>query len=513
MIMSYELMATIVVPVLIVISLLTFVAKQYVRCPSNKVLVKYGKVKGGNTAETYHGGGTFIIPLIQGYTFLNLEPISIEIDLRKALSAKNIRVNVPATFTIGISTAKNVLLNAVERLLGLSEGDIKRQASEIIYGQLREVIATMTIEEINRDRDKFITKVSHNVDSELQKIGLEVINVNITDITDESGYIAAIGKKAAAEAIQQAHIDVAEQEKKGAIGQATAQKEKAVYVAEQNSQSSIGTKAADKEREVNVAKLNAEQDIGQQSADNQRRIKIAELQAEAVEGENQARAKIAKFNATLAEEEAEARQRGEVAKAQAEELVFNAQKQEEIAKLRKEELAKVEVEKQKAEVLASAAAQQARFEAQGEADAILSKAKAEAEGIKARLDAKAEGYRNLIQAAGDGKTAATLLMIEKAEDIIKEQIKGLDKIKIDKITVWDQGGKENEKGTTHNFIKDLLQVAPQLHEISANAGLKLPEFLGKMSEIDGENQSESKNIGVKMPKFNEETTETRRPLS
>ncbi|NRA46226.1 MAG: hypothetical protein HRU09_14830 [Oligoflexales bacterium] len=173
--------------------------------------------------------------------------------------------------------------------------------------------------------------------------------------------------------------------------------------------------------------------------------------------------------------------------------------------MRKEELAKVEVEKQKAEVLAAASAQQARFEAQGEADAILSKARAEAEGIKAKLDAKAEGYRNLIEAAGDGKTAATLLMIEKAENIIKEQIKGLDKIKIDKITVWDQGGKENGKGTTNNFVKDLLQVAPQLHEISANAGLKLPEFLGQMTDLD-ENKSDLEKSKVESSKIAEETT-------
>lgn len=479
---SFEIILTIVIPCLLFVSALIFISKQYVRCPSNKVLVKFGKVRGGQTSETYHGGGTFIVPLIQGYSFLSLEPVSIEIDLKKALSAKNIRVNVPATFTIGISTTAGILTNAAERLLGLNEADIRRQASEIIYGQLREVIATMTIEEINQDREKFITKVSNNVGSELSKIGLEVINVNITDVTDESGYIEAIGRKAAAEAIQQAQIDVAEQEKIGAIGQSTAHKDREVYVARQKTEASVGTKTAEKDRDVNLAKLSAEQEIGQQTAEKERRLQTAILQAATIEGENEARAKIAVYNANLSEKESEALQRSEIAKSRAEEMVLKAQREQELARLRKDELSRIEVEREKAETEAAAKADQARLIAQGEADAIIAKAKAEAEGIKAVLDAKAEGYAGLIKAAGDGKTAASFLMIEKANDLIREQVKAMDKIKIDKITVWDQGKGSDGSGATKNFIKDLLQSAPQLHEITANAGLKLPAFLGSLTE-------------------------------
>lgn len=441
----FEFMSFIFVPAIVFIFIGVFVAQQFKRCPSNRVLVKFGKISGNKTAETYHGGGTFIIPLIQDYQYLSLEPMSIDIDLKKALSAKNIRVNVPATFTIGISTRPEILGNAAERLLGLADDAIKQQASEIIYGQLREVIATMTIEEINKDRDKFISKVSSNVDSELRKIGLEVINVNITDITDESGYIEAIGKKAAAEAIQQAYIDVAEQEKKGAVGKASAQRD---------------------------------QVIGEQEAERGRRIRVAELMADTIQGENAAKAQIANVNATLAEQEAQAKLRSEIARAKAEDEIFRAQKEKALSQFRMEQLAQEEVQKQKVEVMASAQAQQVRLQAQGEADAILAKASAQANAISLQLEAKANGYKKLIEAAGSAQSAANMLLIEKMEDVIREQVKGLEHLKIDKITVWDN------KGDTKNFVKDLLQVAPAFHEISQNAGLKLPDFLGKLENVE-----------------------------
>ena len=180
---------------LLLIAGLVFLANQYKRCPSNKIIVVYGKTGGNSTAKCIHGGGTFVIPLIQDYGVLSLEPLATDIDLRGALSKGNIRVAVPSTFTFGISTNPSIMINAAERLLGLSKQDIIAQASDIILGQLRLAIATLTIEEINQDREKFLEQININVNTELNKIGLEIINVNIKDITDESGYIDAIGKK------------------------------------------------------------------------------------------------------------------------------------------------------------------------------------------------------------------------------------------------------------------------------------------------------------------------------
>jgi len=275
-----------------------FVQAQYKRCPSNKILVVYGKVGGNKTAKCIHGGGTFVIPMIQDSKFLPLDPVAMDVNLKDALSAENIRVNVPSTFTIGISTKPEVMANAAERLLSLSGQQIVDQASDIIFGQLRQVIASMTIQEINTDRDKFQSSIRLNVGEELQKIGLDLINVNIRDITDSAGYIEAIGQKAAAEAINKANVEVAEQEKLGAIGVATAAREKNVSVAEQQSQSQIGQKAALTTQEIDVAKYEADAAEGRAEADKQRRIAIAERTATAIEGENTSQALVAKSKCT-----------------------------------------------------------------------------------------------------------------------------------------------------------------------------------------------------------------------
>ncbi len=444
---------------LVLISVFMFVANQYKRCPSNKIIVVYGKTGGEKTAKCVHGGGTFIIPLIQDYGVLSLEPMTTDIDLRGALSKGNIRVAVPSTFTFGISTDPRIMINAAERLLGLSKQDVITQASDIILGQLRLAIATLTIEEINQDREKFLEQINANVNTELNKIGLEIINVNIKDITDESGYIDAIGKKAAAEAINKAKVEVAQQEKLGAVGEASANKEKEVQVAEQTAQTQIGRTNAEREQ----------------------RIKTAELEAQAVEGENVAKANIAEYNATLAVKQADAFREGEVAKANAQRDVLLAQKEQEEAKLKKEELARQEVEKLKIQVQADAEAERARRIALGEADAIKAKYFAEAEGVKAVLEAKAKGYEDLVKISNNRPEIATsFLMIEKLETLVAKQVEAIKNIKFDKITVWDGGTGSANGSTTANFMKDLIKALPAMHDLAGQAGIELPQILGKV---------------------------------
>ena len=493
----------IVVGVMILIAGFAFVANQYKRCPSNKIIVVYGKTGGERTAKCVHGGGTFIIPLIQDYGVLSLEPMTTDIDLKGALSKGNIRVAVPSTFTFGISTEPSIMINAAERLLGLSRAEVITQASDIILGQLRLAIATLSIEEINQDREKFLEQINANVNTELKKIGLEIINVNIKDITDESGYIDAIGRKAAAEAINKAKVEVAQQEKLGAVGEAEANKEKEVQVAEQtaqtligktnaekeqrvqtaniNSSAVIGEAEADKVREVQVAEQLAQTQIGKTNALKEQRIKTANLEAQAVEGENISKANIAEYNATLAVKQADAFREGEVAKANAQRDVLMAQKEQEEAKLKKEELARQEVEKLKIQVQADAEAERARRIALGEADAIKAKYFAEAEGVKAVLEAKAQGYAELVRISNNRPEIATsFLMIEKVQDLVAKQVEAIKNIKFDKITVWDGGAGSPNGSTTANFMKDLIKSLPAMHDLANQAGIELPQVLGKV---------------------------------
>ncbi len=480
-----------------------FLVKQYKRCPSNRVLVIYGKVGGSRASKCLHGGGAFVVPLIQDYSFLSLEPMVIDIPLEGALSLNNIRVNVPATFTVGISTDPVLMNNAAERLLNLPVQAVREQAQDIILGQLRLVIATLTIEEINKDREKFMKLINENVGQEINKIGLELINVNVRDITDESGYILAIGKRAAAEAINRAKVEVAQQERDGATGEAIAVREKTVKVASEQASAVEGQKKAEqtqrvavaaleaqavqgevqakRDREITSAQRTAETVTAMKQAEQEQRIRVAEAEASATTGENLSKAKIAEANAKLGEIQAESRRRGDVAAAKAQEAILLAQRDQELARLARDQIAPQEVEKKRVEIAAEAEAEKRRREAKGEADAILLKYEAEAAGMQKVLEAKAEGYRKLIEACGsDAAVGPTLLLIEQLPKLVAEQVKAISALKIDKITVWDTGTNGNGRNTTSDFLAGMVNSLPRLHELATQAGIELPPALGKV---------------------------------
>jgi flotillin len=393
--------------------------------------------------------------------------------------------------------------NAAERLLHLDERKIRDQAQDIILGQLRLVIATLSIEEINKDREKFMSLINANVAEEVNKIGLTLINVNIRDITDESGYIEAIGKRAAAEAINQARVDVAQQDRDGASGTATADRERTVRVAQEEATAATGEKDAEQKRRVAVAALEAESIKGEveskrdyeialaqraaetvaaeKEAEQRQRVQVAAAESTAVEGENKANAEIAESNARLAEIRAEAKRKAQVAAAEAQQAILTAEREQELARLRKEQLAKQEIEKTRIEIAADATAEKARREARGEADAILARYTAEAEGTRKVLEAKADGYRQLMEACADSPgVAPTLLMIEQLPTLVAEQVKAIQNLKIDKITVWDSGGNGHggHRGATAEFLSGLIGSLPAMHELAEQAGIELPSVLG-----------------------------------
>ena len=443
------------VVVILVLSLFMFIVSRYRRCPSDKIMVIYGKVgtaKDGTalSAKCIHGGAAFIWPIFQSYEYLDLTPISISVDLRNALSRQNIRIDVPSIFTVGISTEPGVMQNAAERLLGLKLPQIQELAKDIIFGQLRLVIATMDIEEINTDRDKFLEAVSRNVETELKKVGLRLINVNVTDITDESGYIVALGKEAAAKAINDAKKSVAEKERDGAIGEANARRDQ--------------------------------------------RIQVAAAESEAIKGENEAKAQIAESNATLREMEAEASRRAtaaeKIAVARALQEAYFAEKEAEVARAAREkatleadELVKAEIQKRKMELEAEAQAEKTRRIAKGEADAIYMKMAAEARGIQEMLMKQAEGYAELVKATGGDPLSATRMMLaDKMEELMRIQVEAIKGIKIDKVTVWDSMGGKDGSPATANFLSGMLKSIPPMNEMFKMAGMDLPEYLGKESK-------------------------------
>jgi flotillin len=434
---------------------------RYKRCASDEILVVYGRVGKNKASVCMHGGARMIWPLFQDFKKISLIPMTIRIPLTNALSLQNIRIDVPSTFTVGVSTSPEIMQNAAERLLHLKETQIEEMAQEIIFGQLRLTVATLTIEQINQDRDNFLDLIRINVGAELNKLGLYLINVNITDITDDSDYIKSIGKKAASVAVNRALVDVSNAERDGAIGKAE----------------------ADRTREIQVAENVAESAKGQKSAERDRRVYVQEQEAIAIEGENMAKVQIADTNAMLQEKQAEAMRKAEVAKREAETKIQIAQYALEQERLRAEEIVTEEIAKQQIEIAAEAEAERLRRIAHGEADAILAIKTAEAAGINEVLSAKAAGYDALVKAAGGNpKDAATLLMVEQLEAIVAKQVEAISNLQIDKITVWDSGTGNGEGGSTANFVSSLIHSLPPVHDVAKMAGVELPDYLGKVTE-------------------------------
>lgn len=447
-----QLILTVVI-VLLIFGTLIALLSRYKKCPSDKILVVYGmvgKATSGDSksAKCIHGGASFVWPVIQGYEFLDLTPLSIEVNLKSALSRQNIRIDVPSSFTVGISTEDGIMQNAAERLLGLGLEKIKELAKDIIFGQLRLVVATMDIEEINTDRDKFLEAVSYNVESELKKIGLRLINVNVTDINDESGYIDALGKEAAAKAINDARQSVAEKNRDGSIGEANAQRDE--------------------------------------------RIQVASANATAVEGENEAKITVAKSDALRREQEAEALRIATAAEkvqyAKSLEEAYIAEEAAEKTRAAKERATKeadiivqAQIYKEKLEIEAEAQAEQVRRLARGDADAIFAKMEAQARGTEEILMKQANGFNEIVSAAGGNSDAAVRLMLaDKMEELIKIQVEAIKNIKIDKVTVWDGGNSNGDgKTSTANFLSGLMKSIPPMQEMFNMAGMELPEYLGK----------------------------------
>ena len=469
---------SVVAAVIILLVILIALATRYKKCPSDKIMVIFGsglgKTKDGKKRSSLcmHGGARLVWPFFQNFSYMDLTPISISVDLKNALSKQNIRIDVPSRFTVGISiftvgisTEPGIMQNAAERLRSLKLPAIQELAKDIIFGQLRLVIATMDIEEINTNRDKFLDAVSLNVESELKKVGLRLINVNVTDINDESGYIAALGKEAAAKAINDAKKSVAEKNRDGAIGEAMAVKEE--------------------------------------------RIELAQANSIAVEGENESKAKISQSNAKRREIEAEAERLATVAEkiaaAKAKEEAYKAEQQAEIERAKKEKstleadvITKALIEKQKIELEAEAEAEKQRRQAQGEADALLAMKEAEARGTLEVLSKQAEGFKKIIEAAGgDTNEAVKMMLSDKMEQLIALQVEAIKNIKIDKVTVWDSMNNGNGGSTTANFMSSMMKAVPPLNDLFKLNNMELPEYLGKIKDGEENTAKEEKTASEK----------------
>lgn len=378
-----------VVVILTVIGILS----RYRKCKPDEVLVVYGKTGGEKkSAKLYHGGAAFVLPIIQSYDILSMKPMQIDCRLTGALSSQNIRVDVPTTITVAISTDPDIMQNAAERLLGMHDEEKENLITDIVYGQMRLIIADMTIEELNADRDKFLDKARKNIDNELNKLGLYLLNINISDIRDAADYIINLGKEAENKALNEARANIEEQEKIGAIKIANQQKERETAVANTKKEQEVNIATTEKERATIVANTEKEKEVTLAVTEKEKQIGVAEADRDRA-------AAIAK---TLSEKESS------IAKAQAELEVNKAEadKFEEVGKN------KAEAEKRYTMAIQDSEAQIKKAEAEKNAAVGYNNAQKEV--------AVSESELNIVKAQSEKKAGEERVKAEAAIKTAKE---------------------------------------------------------------------------------------------
>ena len=252
------------VAVLLVILTIVGLLSRYRKCPSDQLLVVYGKVGGKSAAKMYPGGGVFVWPIVQDYRTMSMRPFQIGSSV-EGPDKNLIQTQVKVALTTAISQDPTIQQNAATRFLSASVSDVQSQLKTILDGGIRLIIASMSVEELNSDRDAFKTKVNEILGNELAKVGYDITNINIQEITDNQGILKNLSKKKETDARAQSEADIADKEKDGAIRKANIQKEQEIQVA-----------TADKERETTVSQTKQEQAVRVAEIEKEQQTKIAE---------------------------------------------------------------------------------------------------------------------------------------------------------------------------------------------------------------------------------------------
>lgn len=503
---------------LVVIS--TFVVlSRYRKCRPDEILIKYGRTGKDGAAKIITGGGAFIWPIIHSYATMSLRPVQLQLDIKEAAAKGMIRTNVPTNISVVISNEPDLQQIAVKRLLGMSDQELRELIKETIYGQVRMVIARMSVEELNGNRDKFSQEVEINVNNELKKYGLELKTINIQDIRDNAKIIDNLGEQAKAEADKIAQVNIATQKREKMIQVAEQQrieeatvantnKEKEIAIAETERDRDTAIADAERDRETAVAKAQAEKEASIAEAEAKRDVRNAEAIKTAKLGENKAAEAIAKSQAELAVVQAEAIQKKGEADAVAAASVKRRTEEENQkveaarakkveAALRADEIVPAEIAKNKAEIEADAVAEKAKREAKGQADAILLKAKAEAEAIRLKGEAEGAAKAALLKADADNFTqmleasqthpeiAVQFKMVDNYVKIAEAQAEAYQNLKLGDVKVYGNAD------TAGDFMSKLMgSIAPVL-DITRSMPLpgKLQDALAEHTNVNNNQET------------------------
>lgn len=390
-------MSTMLITLIAVVAILLFIAlpliyvKNYIKVPPNEVAVFTGR----GTPKVVRGGARFRMPGIERVDIMSLEPFNVSINLQNALSNNGVPVNVEAVGLVRIGSADEAVQTAVQRFLTSDLNELQRQINEILAGSLRGITATMTVEDLNSNRDSLARSVVDEAGGDLARIGMEVDVLKIAGISDGNDYLKSLGQRRIAEVKRDAAVGTAEAERDAQIQSAKARQEGSVAQAEADT--AIAT--ANQRRDVELARLRAQTEAENAQADQAGPLANARAQKDVGIAVEQAEA--ARVQARI---EVEQRRSEQAQAALQADVIAPAEAQ------RQADIAIAEGQRQSAILAAEAAAEAERRAGQAQADAR----KATAEALRVEKQAEADGIKAKLVAEADArKVAAEALRMEQ----------------------------------------------------------------------------------------------------
>jgi flotillin len=413
-------------------------AKRYKKVPPNEVLVVYGRrTREGRGYRVVAGGAAFIIPLLEDYSTISLNLIQVPLKIENTPNIDGVLITVEAVGNVKISSDPELLGAAIERFLGYGIAEIERQIHDILEGQLRQIIGTLRVEEIVQKREKITEQVTQNAAIDLAKIGIRCDLILVNRISDNQGYIEALGKKRTAEVIRDASIGQAEAERDATIRASNARREGEQTRLDNEAQVAAAQRDLDMKKAQYTAQVAEQEAIASQAGPKANAMALQDVKKQEVkvqEIETEARIAVALKEADRKEKELIGTQI-RPAEAQRQAIVVAAEGEANAAVVRAEaeaKAARARAEGQKAAAIALAEAERVKLTAEGEGAANADRARRQAagEGEAAAIRAKGEAEGAAIRAKGTAEgEAIQAKLVAEAQGILKkaEAYKALDR--------------------------------------------------------------------------------------
>ncbi len=461
-------------------------ASRYKKVPPNMAMVIYGRKQGASGGRGYQvksGGAKFIVPIFESVEWLRLDVRTLDLvvtDIVTDVKRSGAKINIKAVAQVKSEATHDT---AAENLLGKTEQQIDEIALKTLEGHVRGVCATLTVEEVNSDRDAIASKILGMAGNDLRNMGIEIRSFVIKEIEDAMGYLDALGVKRTEEVKRDARMG-----KAGANREATIAEAQAAQEAER----------ANASAEANVAQFHRDRDIIKQQSEatveferankeiafqlqtakrqqelivEQRKIDIRAKEQEVLVQEQEVRRREQEqMAAQVVPSRMQADAMAALADGEKRKLILTAEGEKERAILVSEG------ERERLSRTAAGEAERIRQEGTAEADIIRLKGEAEAYAIKATGLATAEAMRAKAEAWEQyGRAAITQLIVEKLPEIVANAAKSLETTQ--KLIIMGERGPAQLVGS----VVDIAATAPAL--VKALTGMDLSELAGKLKDI------------------------------